>query len=198
MAALSAVDTEATGLDDGELARRIQAAATASPRWEAELVRRFAPRIRLYGRRHLRAAAAADDLVQAVLVVVIESLRAGKVREPDRLPSFVLGTCRMLAIEWKRGDHRRQGLLATFAADLVPVAAAADGGTSVIDHARLHGCLDGLSPRERTVVALTFYEDQGADGIAAQLGMTSGNVRVVRHRALERLARCLGAAEVAP
>jgi RNA polymerase sigma-70 factor (ECF subfamily) len=158
---------------------------------EAELVRRFAPRVRLYGLRHLRSAAAADDLVQTVMVVMIESLRAGKVREPDRLPSFVLGTCRLVAMEWRRGERRRRGLLETFGEELAPAAAAPPPG---VDHARLGGCLDGLSLRERTVVVMTYYQELAAEEIGVQLGMTAGNVRVVRHRAVERLAGCLGAA----
>jgi RNA polymerase sigma-70 factor (ECF subfamily) len=54
--------------------------------------RRLAPRVRLYGLRHLRDRHAAADLVQQVLLMTLERLRAGKVREPERIASFVLGT----------------------------------------------------------------------------------------------------------
>jgi DNA-directed RNA polymerase specialized sigma24 family protein len=43
--------------------------------------------VRLYGRRHLRNDAAADDLAQDVLLLTIERLRAGKCggrRKSDR------------------------------------------------------------------------------------------------------------------
>lgn len=49
---------------------------------EAELFHRMAPRIRLYGLRHLRDSQAADDLVQQVLIGVLEALRAGRMRKP--------------------------------------------------------------------------------------------------------------------
>ena len=155
---------------------------------ETELVRRFAPRARLYGLRHLRSAAAADDLVQAVMIVLIEAVRAGAIREPERLASFVLGTCRHVAGGWRRGDARRQGLLDRFGDALV--AAAAEEAPS-LDRERLSGCIGNLPPREQAVVNLTFYEDRDADEIAAALGMTAGNVRVVRHRALRHLEECL-------
>ena len=45
----------------------------------------MAPRIRLYGLRHLRDEQAAADLVQQVLMMTIESLRAGKVRDPGKI-----------------------------------------------------------------------------------------------------------------
>ena len=70
-------------VSDEALARRIAgAAAGSSDAEEAELYRRFAPRVRLYGRRHLRNDAVADDLIQDVLLLTIERLRAGEVRRP--------------------------------------------------------------------------------------------------------------------
>jgi RNA polymerase sigma-70 factor (ECF subfamily) len=161
---------------------------------EAALVRELAPRARLYGLRHLGSAAAADDLAQTAMVVMIEALRAGKIREPERLPSFVLGTCRMLAMEHKRGEMRRRGLRETFGDDLAPAALRE---ASTVDNVRLGACLDGLGARPRMIVVLSFYEDLDAEQIGAQLGMPPGSVRVARHRALAQLATCMGAAEVA-
>ena len=70
---------------DEALARRIAGGPPGSTdAEEAELYRRFAPRVRLYGRRHLRDAAAADDLAQDVLLLTFERLRAGEVRRPER------------------------------------------------------------------------------------------------------------------
>src|SRR6476661_114876 len=80
-------------LEDAELARRI--ASGCDREAESELFRRMSPRIRLYGLRHLRDAHAADDLTQQVMLTLLERLRAGRLREPEKLASFVLGTCRM-------------------------------------------------------------------------------------------------------
>jgi RNA polymerase sigma-70 factor, ECF subfamily len=155
---------------------------------EAELFRRFGGRIRLYGLRHLRDAAAADDLVQQVLMVAIESLRSGKVREMDRLDSFVLGTCRMIARDQRRTEHRRLRILEQ---NRGTEAIGSDPGSS-LDLARLRGCVENLPARERAVVALTFYAERSGEEIASELGMSSGNVRVVRHRAVGHLKDCMG------
>src|SRR6476659_106253 len=74
---------------------------------EAELCRRYQRRIYLYGLRHLRDAAAAADLVQDVLATLLEKARAGAVREPEKLGSFVLGTCRLVVANRTRGEARR-------------------------------------------------------------------------------------------
>src|SRR6186997_3357032 len=102
---------------DGELARRIGSGTDIQA--EAELFRRMAPRIRLYGLRHLRDAAAAEDLTQQVLITTLEALRAGRLREPEKLASFVLGTCRMTVLDLRRNTQRRERLLERFGADLL-------------------------------------------------------------------------------
>ena len=92
-------------LDDGALARRVAAAgANHDAQAEGELYRRLARRARLYGLRHLRDEQAAADLAQQVLLTTLERLRAGEVREPDKIASFVLGMCRMTVLEMRRGS----------------------------------------------------------------------------------------------
>ena len=101
-----------TLLDDAALVRAITAAAPRiDSQAEAELYRRLAPRVRLYGLRHLRDPHAANDLMQQILLMTLERLRAGKLREADMLASYVLGMCRMVVLEIRRGTFRREGLL---------------------------------------------------------------------------------------
>ena len=57
---------------------------------------------------------------------------------------------------------------------------------------KLAGCLETLAERERTVVVLTFFADKSGDEVARELGLTAGNVRVIRHRAIARLRGCMG------
>src|SRR5262250_731296 len=102
-------------LSDAELVRRIGAGESEA---EAELFGRMAPRIRLYGLRHLRDASAADDLTQQVILTALEALRAGRLREPAKLASFILGICRMTVLDGRRGVWRREHLLGKFEADL--------------------------------------------------------------------------------
>ena len=179
-------------LDDGSLARRVAAARGApDSAAEAELYRRLAPRVRLYGLRHLRDRAAAADLVQQVLLMTLERLRAGEVREPERIASFVLGACRMTVMEMRRGQRRREEILETW----VPAFAetADEAHPLVMNPDRLAGCLEGLSERERSVVVMSFFADKAADEVGAELALSAGNVRVIRHRALGRLRDCMGA-----
>jgi RNA polymerase sigma-70 factor (ECF subfamily) len=183
-------DVRLAALDDGALARRIaEADAVPDSPAEAELYRRLGPRVRLYGLRHLRDRHAAADLVQHVLLMTLERLRAGEVHEPERIASFVLGACRMTVLEMRRGTWRRETLLDTWGSAAEAFEAP---GPLVLDPERLAGCLDSLSERERSVVVLSFFDDKPADEVGAELAISGGNVRVIRHRALARLRKCMG------
>ena len=174
------------GLSDAALAPRI---ADGDRDAEAELCRRMAPRIRLYGLRHLRSPSAADDLVQQVLLKVLEALRAARLKDPDKLAHFVLGTCRMVVLDLRRSAQRQETLLATFGSDLIPDPVPMPH----LDDRQLAGCVQKLKERERSVVVMTFYDEQTASETARSLGISEANVRVIRHRAIRQLRHCLEA-----
>ena len=122
-------------------------------------------------------------------MTTLQALRAGRIDQPERLASFVLGACRLTVVNQRRGEQRRAQLLTQFAHELAPTPGGA--GAPRLDDDRLTDCLARLPARDRTVVALTFYLDRSADEIARELGTSAGNVRVLRHRALGRLHDCL-------
>jgi RNA polymerase sigma-70 factor (ECF subfamily) len=176
---------------DGGLASRVLASAPGAARAEeAELCRRFAPRLRLYGLRHLRDEQAAADLVQHVLLVTIEKLRSRGVREPERIASFVLGVARMTAHEMRRGGKREVPL----SSGELQLADVSQHASEPLAGEHLARCLAELRERERSVLVFTYYQERNATQIAAVLGLKEGNVRVIRHRAIEQLRRCMGLA----
>lgn len=159
---------------------------------ETEVCVRFAPRIRLYGLKHLRDEDRASELVQLVLVAVIEALRAGRVTEPDHLDRFVLGTCRHVAARMRTREAKAVATEPAIleALDVRSVMPAVDA----VDVGVLIDCVGKLEARAQTVLHLTFYRDKTADEIAAVMDTSAGNVRVIRHRAMTQLRDCMEAA----
>jgi RNA polymerase sigma-70 factor (ECF subfamily) len=51
--------------------------------------------------------------------------------------------------------------------------------------------MNTLDDRSRTVLLLSFEAESGTDEIAEFIGISTGNVRTVRHRAITQLRRCL-------
>jgi RNA polymerase sigma-70 factor (ECF subfamily) len=178
--------TEDDGSVDVRLARVV--AERSDPEAESALCRRLFPRVRAYGLLHLGDEQDASELAQQVALVVIEALRAGKVREIDGLAAFVGATCRSTVSDWQKVERRRGALLErlgpSFASALEPAAPPAGK--------RLDDCLQRLGARARAIVVHTFYLESSADEIATGLGMSTGSVKVARHRALEHLHDCLG------
>lgn len=172
--------------DSARLVRSVGARMRDASAAEAELCRRFAPRARLYGLRHLRDEEKARDLAQAVMLAVIEAVRAGRVEEPEHIARFVLGTCRNVALRMRDHDARARPtdvatIDTTFAAPAV----------EPLDVGALYRCLSKLAARDRKVVYLSFNEGHSAEQISVALETTPGNVRVLRHRAIARLRRCM-------
>jgi RNA polymerase sigma-70 factor (ECF subfamily) len=174
---------------DGEVVRRIAHQSSARDA-ETELCRRFAPRVRLYGLRHLRSEDRAADLVQGVLLAVLEAARKGRIEEPDHVDRFILGTCRNMAMRVRQTDARAMPV----DADALDVEAFMPD-VEHIDLGALTECMGKLDARSRTVVFLSFQAETGADEIGKMLETSAGNVRVVRHRALAQLRRCLDGAK---
>ena len=175
--------------ENAELVGRIAAHGPEAQDAEAELCRRFARRARLYGQKHLRDTDRAHDLAQAVMLAVLQAARAGRIEDPSRLDRFVLGTCRNVASRMREVDARAD-LIDTAELDAIPDA---EPTMETLDHAALYRCFLALDARGRTVVHLSFNEEKSAEEIAVVVETTPGNVRVLRHRAVAQLRRCLDA-----
>jgi RNA polymerase sigma-70 factor, ECF subfamily len=171
--------------NDADLVRQIGSGDRDA---EAELFRRMAPRVRLYGLRHLRDESAAQDLTQLVLMTTLEALRESRLREPEKLASFVLGTCRMTVLDLRRGAQRKERILERFGPDL---ARPSESPIPHLDHDHLTRCVQNLKERERAVVVMTFYDEQTGADVASFLGVSESNLRVIRHRAIRQLRQCM-------
>ncbi len=180
--------------DDAELARRI-AAAGGRPAHdaEAELCRRYGRRLVAFARRRVDGDELARDLAQDALLLTIDKLRRGEVREPERIGAFILGVARTLAAR-QRGREARYSPLEEAA---VEVAAASVAPPDPLARDRVRECLRALPEKQRAVVVLTFYAERSSSDIAASLGLSAENVRVIRHRGVGRLRDCMGLTEAA-
>jgi RNA polymerase sigma-70 factor (ECF subfamily) len=176
--------------EDAALVRRIASHSADAGEAEAELCRSFAPRARLYGRKHLRDEA--RDLAQAVMLAVLVAARAGRIEDPMLIDRFVLGTCRNIALRMREKDARAEP---TEAAELDALCVPHLTDVEAVDTGALARCLLELDARGRTVVHLSFTEGRSAEQIAAVVETTAGNVRVLRHRAVAQLRRCLDACQ---
>jgi len=163
-------------------------ATTLEADQERSFCQRYANRIRAYGLCHLRDTAAAEDLVQQVLLIVLQALRDGRVKDVDNLDRYVFGTCRNTAMDMRRGSARQRRIAAAAATALPD---SYEPPWELADRSRLDQCLLRLEARARAVVLATFVDERDADDVGRSMSLSAGNVRVIRHRALAHLQRCM-------
>src|SRR5262249_27402759 len=78
-----------------DLVSRIRAGSRQA---EAELVERYNHGVMIIIRREVRDTAVADDIYQEAFRIILEKIREGDIREPERLSGFVCGVARNLVI----------------------------------------------------------------------------------------------------
>jgi RNA polymerase sigma factor (sigma-70 family) len=121
---------------------------------------------------------AGEDLLQAALERVIRSPS----RDAETSEAHLRRTMYHLAIDGWRARRRRPETLA----DVDPPAAV-DDSDRVAMRRTLLAALAQLSPRQRAVLILRFFEDRTEKQTAELLGCSLGNVKSTAARGLARL-----------
>ena len=120
----------------------------------------------------------------------VEALREGRLEEPARVAGFVLGICRNLALDRARERERRGKLWQLFGA-AVTAYDSVQPAEVTLEIMRLEDCLTELSHRARQAVWLSYGELLSHSEVSSRLGISEGNARVLRHRALLSLKQCV-------
>jgi RNA polymerase sigma factor (sigma-70 family) len=179
----SRVPAEASGVEALScLAGRV---AAGDPEAEGQLVELFQRRVFLLMVSRTRNAETARDLVQETLMAVLGALRAGKLREPERLPAFVLGTARNVA-----SYHLRARWQGPVVLPITPEHAVVDPVEALEASDRLalvRRLVEAFDPTDRAILNLTLFEGLKPQEIAARLGMSPGAVRTRKTRAVQEV-----------
>ena len=177
--------------DDATEAAVLAARALAGDRAaEARLCLRLAPAIRAFARRRLRSWEASREFQQEVLLIFVEALRAGRLEDPARVAGFMLGICRNLALDRAR-ERERRGKLWELYGEAVSACDPLPPAEVTLEIMRLEDCLTELSQRARQAVWLSYGERLSHSEVSTRLGISEGNARVLRHRALHALKQCV-------
>ncbi len=174
-----------------ELVRRIHAGDEDA---EAELVARFSRGLLLMLRQLARNPSLADDLHQETLALVLQKVRRGEVREPERLSAFIRATARNLFIADRRKEARytpidREETTARPALELVaPGRPALDEVLAREETEQVRQLLGELRfERDRQVLIRFYLSNQPKERIAEELGIEPERFNQVLFRARERL-----------
>ena len=168
------------------LARRIAQGDAAA---EAELAERFHGRVRALALARLHNADAALDLAQDPMATVLQALRAGHLREADKLPAFVLGTARNLISNYRR--KRDRGAVPMDDASIRDPPADGDPAQAALageERELIRAALGRLGVTDRRILLLTLVEDLHPREIASIVGLSAQAVRTHKSRAIKAIA----------
>ena len=179
-----AAQDAATGWED--LVHRI---AGGDREAEAELVQSFYARVRAMALTRLHGAPGAIDITQDTILAVLQALRAGRLREPAKLPAFVLSTARNLISGHRRQEARSREILQ----DPPEEAAQSEPPFLRLDNQRrlslVGEALDRLKPPDRRILHLTLVEGLTSREISPIVGLSRNAVRTRRARAVKAITR---------
>jgi RNA polymerase sigma-70 factor (ECF subfamily) len=156
---------------------------------EAELVERYDRGVKVIIRREVGAAAIADDLYQETFRLVLEKIRRGDLREPEKLSGFVCSVARNLVIDHFRRAARREILTSTEETASLPHPAPNQLEALMRkEKAELVRRVLNEMPNQRDIqVLFRFYiAEEEKEKICADHGLTSSQFNLVLHRARER------------
>jgi len=168
------------------LVQRIRAGDSAA---EAELYGAFYRGVFLIATVRTRDSEAARDLTQDVFLAVLGAVRAGQLRDPEKLPAFVQGTARNLINSFLRSRERR--------AECDLPDAELRGGDLVDDlelaerQRLVRRELESFEPVDRKLLVWSVLEGHSLADIARRLNLSHDAVRARKSRLVKKIAEKL-------
>ncbi len=166
----------------------LAAIRAGDPRAEERLYARFGRPVALLLDRHARNRDEREDLFQETFRLLIEKLRRGEVREPDKLPGYVGQLARNLATEhYRKTARRKTDLLPEDRLDRPTAARVLDDLLAAENAALARAVLDELTvARDREVLHRFYLRDEDRDVVCRDLDLSSAQFDRVLYRARQR------------
>jgi RNA polymerase sigma-70 factor (ECF subfamily) len=167
------------------LVERIRSAQTDGME---ELYELFSKGIRYYLCRQL-GSQELDDKIHDTFVVVVQAIRRGELREPERLMGFVRTIVRrQVAAHIDRVVHLRREQLEMDATNRVPDPQASPEQAAIFRQRTdlINKVLDELRDRDREILTRFYLDEQSQDQICSEMDLTQTQFRLLKSRAKAR------------
>jgi RNA polymerase sigma factor (sigma-70 family) len=170
-------------------AATVERIRAGDPAGEETLYRNLATGARLFLQRRL-GTQDVDDRVHDLFVIVVETIRRGELREPERLMGFVRTVLnRQLSLEISRIVHTRQTSISLESAASLTTAEPTPEQQAAAHQkiALMRQILKKMSPREFEVLTRFYLRDHPPERIRKEMGLTETQFHLLKSRAKARL-----------
>ena len=159
---------------------------------ERILVEGYGRAVAMILRRASSQAEVVQDLYQETFRLVLEKLRRGDIREPEKLAAFIAGIARNVSSDHRRREIRRKTDAASDFLAHVPDTAPGQLGRLLRSEraALVRETLAELpTERDRQLISSFYLAEQDKESICAELGLSSRHFDRVLFRARQRYKR---------
>jgi RNA polymerase sigma-70 factor (ECF subfamily) len=161
---------------------------------EEEFAQQFSRRAFLLMLARTRDPDLSRDLAQDALIAALRELRAGRLRDPEKLPAFVLGVARHVLSSHFRAERRQpkaapfdEAIDGALARSLAAAIAAPDAEISE-QRQVARQALQVLDEEDRDILRLSLIEEWSAQRIGERIHLAGDAVRARKSRALRKVA----------
>jgi RNA polymerase sigma-70 factor, ECF subfamily len=169
----------------GQLVARILAGEKSA---EDELVQQYSRGVSIILNRATGDRSVSEDLSHETFQIVLEKIRRGEIREPDRLSGFICSLARNLASDHFRKSRRLEGFADPDEAELIPESSPSQLDRLLMQEKSkmVRKLLQEMSERDRQILYRFYIAEDDKDRICADLELSSLHFNRVLHRARER------------
>jgi len=158
---------------------------------ETQIVHEYRSRILYFILKQLRDRATAEEITQDVLMVVIEALRHGRIRDESSLGGFIFGVARNLMLNHVRKQHRAGERFSQLRNTETVWKSHPEAELLLRERqAELQRAFDALEDTDRDILQRVFATDD-AESVAHELAISMTAMRKRKSRALNRLKQFL-------
>jgi len=153
-------------------------------RTQEHFVAYFSELIQLKLRSRLHSPQAIEDVRQETFARVLEAVRSGKIRQPERLGAYVNSTCNLVLQEHYRKSGRDTSLEDEDDLDLPAKGVDVIGAIAARQmEEKVREILEDLSERDRRLLREVFLDERDKDEVCRDFGVDRDYLRVLLHRA---------------
>lgn len=140
----------------------------------------------------------AEDLTHEVFLAAWRTIRTYEARNGIRLTSWLYRIAGNRVIDHYRSEKRNISLDELIAGNTLPIELVSSGGANLVkalshkmDLQEVMGAVQDLTGDQQDVIIMRFIEDLTPDEVGAAIGKSAAAVRLIQHRALEKLKGAL-------
>lgn len=140
----------------------------------------------------------AEDLTHEVFLAAWRTMGTYEARNGIRLTSWLYRIAGNRVIDHYRSEKRNISLDELIAGNTLPIELVSSGGANLVkalshkmDLQEVMGAVQDLTGDQQDVIIMRFIEDLTPDEVGAAIGKSAAAVRLIQHRALEKLKGAL-------